>query len=1815
MEEKDFFITTWRTSTANETITIPTTGAGYNYNVSWGDGKDETGFTGDATHQYEKAGVYTVKISGEFPTIYFNERKEEEKTKILTIEQWGTIQWKSFFFSFDGCSNVTLTATDAPDLSKVTDMSGMFSGASLFNGDLNHWDVSSITSLVSTFSLATSFNGNINEWNVANVESMSAMFSKASSFEGDLSSWNVGNVSNMSSMFSEAHKFNSDISGWDVKNVTDMSLMFFDARAFNRKIGGWNVGKVKNMLAMFQEAKLYTENYDALLIGWNRQELQSNVLFSGGSSAYCLGEEARENIISKFNWAITDANKDEQCGAIDVNKSLIKASPTNIAADGVSSSTIEVQLLDINGVRITSGGDKVVIVSSLGNLGDVVDNSDGTYTVSLTSNVEGNAELSFTVNGAASMNKTNVSFVEDSESFITTWETTTDNETITIPTWTNGRYKYLYDIDWGDGVIDTGVTGNAIHEYALSGNYKVKIRGEFPAIYFSNHIDKEKILTIEQWGDIQWSTMYLAFADCSNLVMNALDTPDLSLVTDMSGMFRSNASIGGVINTWDVSNVTSMSQTFFSVKSINADIGDWNVSNVTSMSYMFSRTDVSNINFSKWKDKLTNVRHMGHMFNTVDLSNQDLSEWDVSNVSGMEYLFANQKSFNQDLSEWDVSMVTNMSGMFVGNNLSDLDIVRWSTGNVRDMSLMFLRTSLFNLDIGDWDVSNVENMSSMFNGSSSFEGKNLNKWKTGKVKDMSEMFRSASSFNANIDGWDVGNVTNMSYMLAHADLFNGSLREWNVENVIDMSNMFSSSSFNGDLDEWNVEKVENMRSMFSVSKLFNGDLSEWKTSNVKDMEGMFTHASSFNGNISNWDVSNVENMSFMFNNATSFNQDLGSWNVSNVTDMRFLFNGVKLSTENYDSLLIGWNKLDLNENIEFDGGNSTYCLGEEARESIKSKFKWTIKDKGEDEKCGAVDINKSTIVATPTAVEANNTAFSTITVQLLDTSGVKITSGGETVVIKTTLGNLSNITDNLNGTYTATLSSEQEGNAELSFSVNGEESINKANVSFQKDTESFITTWQTTTDNESITIPTKGDGYDYTVDWGDGTVDSAIAGNATHIYEKAGIYTVKIKGDFPRIFFNNQGDKDKILTIEQWGIIEWKFFDFAFMGCSKLVSNTSEVPNLIEVKSLDSSFKGCTAFTGDLSKWDVSSVTSMKAMFQEAASFNSNLNDWDFRGTTNIGDMFRGASSFNGNISDWNVNDVVNMGGTFAGTDVFNQDLSRWQVENVTSMYQTFSSALKFNSNLSEWDVSNVTTTRGMFGGAREFKGDLNQWDTTNVTDMSGMFQSAVSFEQGISNWNVENVKDMSQMFLNATSFNDELGGWNVGNVLNMRAMFSSASKFTSDLSEWDVSNVTNMEKMFGTAFEFTSDLHKWNVSNVTLMREMFSKASSFNGDVSTWDVSNITDMYRMFRETSFDSDISSWDVSNVTDMSEMFKGAGMRTVYFDALLIGWSKQDLKQNVPFDAGYSAYCDGEKAREDIISKFNWSITDAGRDVACVQLDLSKSTITAVPQNVNIDKEESSLITVQLKDEFGNSFTRPTESVSINSTKGVTSAIQNLGNGIYQTELRDQSVGTAIVSFKVGAEKGIQNTLVSFYQPLGCQVPFNIKADQTIARAKGRYRRIYDESIDATIPWVTFEITNFNNPSTPLLREAAEYELEIMIQGVNGVWTDWYKHSSFVINGCDQNQENVLEIYKGNCFSILGGKVKVYLKTGDTSKMYLYKDAGFNIPFNGNNESYVIVSKPVYSEYERRSLVSISTIEFKVREDGEMHGIVPCNSYDS
>ena len=294
------------TSADNQfTIPIGPFVGSYNYDVDWGDGNTDTGLTTSTTHTYASAGTYTIKISGTFPKIYFN--NGGDKLKLLEVQNWGAILWQRMDRSFFGCTNMTITATDVPDFSTLingtfdvmfsncealiggnlsnwntsgfTSLSNAFAFSSasftgLFNADLSSWDVSNVTSFSSMFILSDSFNNGgasgIGNWNVSNATTFSRMFQQTP-FNQDISSWNTTNCTNMQYMFFGNTAFNQDISSWDVSNVITFNSMFSSASSFNQNLGAWDISSLINAQQIFRNSAMSTANYTDTIVSWANQ--------------------------------------------------------------------------------------------------------------------------------------------------------------------------------------------------------------------------------------------------------------------------------------------------------------------------------------------------------------------------------------------------------------------------------------------------------------------------------------------------------------------------------------------------------------------------------------------------------------------------------------------------------------------------------------------------------------------------------------------------------------------------------------------------------------------------------------------------------------------------------------------------------------------------------------------------------------------------------------------------------------------------------------------------------------------------------------------------------------------------------------------------------------------------------------------------------------------------------------------------------------------------------------------------------------------------------------------------------------------------------------------------------------------------------------------------------------------------------------------------------------------------------------------------------------------------------------------------------
>lgn len=432
------FITEWLTTTNGETISLPLQNATTNFKVWWGDGSSDTITAynqAEVTHTFATAGTQTIELDGVFSLNTTYGAIVGDRPKLKDITQWGIFPITPPY-QFNRTDFTNISATDAPDLSAVTSLQGMFyqntgltysgignwdvsnisnmaeiftncyswnedltglvtsnvttvagicnftlfdgtgldtwdvsnvnsfqysfdgcatmnpditgwtmsstnntdymfRGCQVFNQNLNSWNVSNVTSAIGMFHTCYVFNSPLDSWNVTNLNRADYMFVNCFAFNQDLNSWDVSGFEIMQYMFTNATSFNGNITSWQPSICTYFRYMFQGCTSFNQDIGGWDVSSgqyfnnmfdgatsfdqnlgtwsVTNMLdatAMFNGVTLSIANYDALLIGWEAQAVQNNVVFSGGNSQYSsAAAAARQRLITDHSWTITDGGE------------------------------------------------------------------------------------------------------------------------------------------------------------------------------------------------------------------------------------------------------------------------------------------------------------------------------------------------------------------------------------------------------------------------------------------------------------------------------------------------------------------------------------------------------------------------------------------------------------------------------------------------------------------------------------------------------------------------------------------------------------------------------------------------------------------------------------------------------------------------------------------------------------------------------------------------------------------------------------------------------------------------------------------------------------------------------------------------------------------------------------------------------------------------------------------------------------------------------------------------------------------------------------------------------------------------------------------------------------------------------------------------------------------------------------------------------------------------------------------------------------------------------------------------------------------
>ena len=908
VDSSAYFVTTWETTAPSESITIPVGGTPGTYTVDWGD-ESTTEYVGDATHTYEEAGNYTVRIYGDFTRVVLG-TDVVNAAKLRSIDQWGSAKWTTMESAFEGASGMTYSATDIPnlsgatstesmfagassfngdlsswDVSSVVDMGAMFAGASSFNGDISAWDVSSVTDMESMFAGAVSFDSSLSAWDVSSVNTTRGMFAGASTFEGNIATWDVSSVTDMGYMFNGASSFNGDISAWDVSSVTDMESMFNGASSFNGDISAWDVSSVTDMGAMFYGAP----SFDGDLSAWNVSSANTmSAMFDGASS---FGQNLGLWYVVPGD---TELDRDDSTGTVTTisaqNRFLGGQNPAYGVAAGGDGDLFEIV-----------GGNMIRFVAA--------DHAKTAYDITIMSNggFGSNNSRNLTINITDTVNPTLVS---------ATYYAVNSTIAIVFSEPLNGTIHYdrLH-------IRDAGQDSGGIPLYAVPAEYRAA-SGNAITVTFT--ADQNSV-----FDGLSMPVLDVGVGAVSDTYGNVFAAPDRTTVTiiDPSAHFVTtwetatpgesiNIPVGGATGRYTVDWGDGSTTTHAgNATHTYGAAGNHTVRIYGDFTRVVLGTDAVNAAKLRSIDQWGSAKWTTMVSAFEGASGMTYSATDIPNLSGAtstESMFAGASSFNGDLSSWDVSSVVDMGAMFAGASSFNGDISAWDVSSVVDTNHMFSDASAFNGDLSAWDVSAAVYMHWMFQNATSFDG-DISAWDVSSAIYMDRMFVYAAAFNGDLSSWDVSSVSRMGGMFAGASSFNGDLSSWDVSSVVDMNFMFAdASAFNGDLSSWDVSSASNMYQMFQDAASFSGDISAWDVSSVTRMDFMFNGASSFNGNLSAWDVSSVAHMDAMFAEASSFNGDLSSWDVSSASTMTAMFVRTPSFTQNLGSWYIVLEDTELN---------------------------------------------------------------------------------------------------------------------------------------------------------------------------------------------------------------------------------------------------------------------------------------------------------------------------------------------------------------------------------------------------------------------------------------------------------------------------------------------------------------------------------------------------------------------------------------------------------------------------------------------------------------------------------------------------------------------------------------------------------------------------------------------------------------------------------------------------------------------------------------------------------------------------------------
>ena len=1487
--------------------------------------------------------------------VFFEAAWNTDYKRLIDVEQWGTNVWTNLARAFKDYPNMDVTATDVPNLSACQDVNYMFAGCTSLvngNGSISGWQTANVTNMQGMFSGATAFNQPIGNWNTQSVTNMREMFFRAAAFNQPIGNWNTANVTNMSWMFDGATAFNQPIGNWITANVTNMAYMFDGATAFNQPIGNWITANVTNMSSMFYGATAFNKP-----LNWNTANVTDMSGMFSGATAFNqpIGNWNTANVtnmaemFAKQGWGIVEnmsfnqdisgwntANVTDMYNMFSNNISFNQpignwntANVTNMA-EMFSGATAFNQPLNWNTQSVTNmqkmfagatsfnqpiGGWNTEMVGNMGNMftgatafnqdlsgWDVSKVTDMSYMFSGATAFNGNVngwgnkmknvtDIRWMFQGARAFNQSLEDWVLNSglsrsntEKILFGSGMQCQNLTTTLNGWAkNSEFNpssvgKTIEIDFS-GVVYSRTARDIMRYLRQNKGINILERGYYAQDCDGINFDQYTIKV-----DTRRDATGAATPTNRAININVVGTNFSVTYTDVSNPWNTGTVAG--LNTGDAITLPSAGtykiSVFVPTGSASSTITKLSTTEAPlANGYIIDVVNWSNIKWQSLKDAFKGCTGLAH-----------LSAADVPNLSECTSLEA---------------MFQNCTGLTVVPSIED-----WNLSNVTTLKSMFAGATAFNQHLSRLNVSHISDFSGMFSGATAFDY-SLGEWNLGGVTDgntaMLNMFDnsgiSCASYKETLTGWSMRSSTPNNIRLGAANVNYGNGAAAIRTNL--QTN--KSWTFVGDLLSAGCDGADASGRYITV----------WDTRipTTRTIGSPLDIATNICGNNVTIYWEEVGNTS---NNGTLTG-------LSGTRSNPLMVTGLPHAGVYRLKATIG-NDPSLSMNNNGDAGRLIYLeqWGNAAWKSLASAF-----FQARNMKVLATDIPNLTQLSDlnpyPYNVTMVNMFIECSSLTMVPSinswsmpSGVKSISymfAGATSFNQDLSGwDVSHITDMSNMFQGATsFNSPLLWGGKVSNVIKMGYMFQGA-TSFNQD----ISGWDVSSVTDMSGMFQGATSFNQPIGlWGSKT---ANVGNYSFMFQEAssfdqnlGTWTMK-SGCYGDIMFerSGMGCENYSATFVGWAaqtaFIPQAHF-YAGQNCL-LPLNAAGMAAHKELVRRGAYDMDVHYLAPDCKEdfyettWSVPNTNTNRDTLTINAIGTNFTVVWEAIDSTQYPPRYEAGFDTAANASPghpytlrrnaWNK---ANVPGTvkvkvFAGngtlTGLYMPGVDPIKLVSVdhwgNNKWQRLDSAFFWAERMElkatdAPDLSEVTGASGldgMFelcGNMSDVHDKIGTWDVSKIKSMKATFKTAVRFNRNINSWNVSAVTNMSGMFDNAYSFNQPLADWNVSNVTDMSSMFIRAAKFNQPIGGWNVSKVTNMSSMFARTDAFNQPIGSWNVGSVTNMSGMFDDAKAFNKPLNDWNVSKVTNMNLMFNTAiAFNQPLDRWDVRKATSMGAMFYGA-----------------------------------------------------------------------------------------------------------------------------------------------------------------------------------------------------------------------------------------------------------------------------------------------------------------------------------------------------